>query len=91
MAALDTFLFTSESVNEGHPDKLCDQVRGARVRDEAFRGPAGADSAAAAPFLQPQHQTKAVGERGDPRAASLVLPALNEGRAWAESRTRASA
>jgi S-adenosylmethionine synthetase len=22
----DTFLFTSESVNEGHPDKLCDQV-----------------------------------------------------------------
>nr|MCH1922526.1 methionine adenosyltransferase [Shewanella ferrihydritica] len=26
MAALDTFLFTSESVNEGHPDKLCDQV-----------------------------------------------------------------
>lgn len=56
MAALDTFLFTSESVNEGHPDKLCDQVRGARVRDAAFRGPAGADSPAAAPFLQPQHQ-----------------------------------
>jgi S-adenosylmethionine synthetase len=26
MAGLDTFLFTSESVNEGHPDKLCDQV-----------------------------------------------------------------
>jgi hypothetical protein len=25
--ALETFLFTSESVNEGHPDKLCDQVR----------------------------------------------------------------
>ncbi len=23
---LDTFLFTSESVNEGHPDKLADQV-----------------------------------------------------------------
>ena len=23
-----TFLFTSESVNEGHPDKLCDQVKG---------------------------------------------------------------
>ncbi|KAJ6331256.1 hypothetical protein OIU76_009769 [Salix suchowensis] len=23
---MDTFLFTSESVNEGHPDKLCDQV-----------------------------------------------------------------
>lgn len=22
----ETFLFTSESVNEGHPDKLCDQV-----------------------------------------------------------------
>ena len=27
MAALQTFLFTSESVNEGHPDKLADQVR----------------------------------------------------------------
>jgi len=24
--AMETFLFTSESVNEGHPDKLCDQV-----------------------------------------------------------------
>ncbi|MCO5590894.1 hypothetical protein L7F22_044869 [Adiantum nelumboides] len=23
---MDTFLCTSESVNEGHPDKLCDQV-----------------------------------------------------------------
>ena len=23
---MTTFLFTSESVNEGHPDKLCDQV-----------------------------------------------------------------
>ena len=22
----DTFLFTSESVGEGHPDKICDQV-----------------------------------------------------------------
>lgn len=26
MAALESFLFTSESVNEGHPDKLCDQI-----------------------------------------------------------------
>lgn len=26
MAALESFLFTSESVNEGHPDKICDQV-----------------------------------------------------------------
>eukprot|EP00949_MAST-11_sp_MAST-11-sp1_P002003 g2003.t1 len=25
-AAAETFLFTSESVNEGHPDKLCDRV-----------------------------------------------------------------
>ena len=25
-AALQHFLFTSESVNEGHPDKLADQV-----------------------------------------------------------------
>jgi len=27
MAALNDFMFTSESVNEGHPDKLADQVR----------------------------------------------------------------
>jgi len=26
MSADHTFLFTSESVNEGHPDKICDQV-----------------------------------------------------------------
>ncbi|CAI9761530.1 unnamed protein product [Fraxinus pennsylvanica] len=25
-SAMDTFLFTSESVTEGHPDKLCDQI-----------------------------------------------------------------
>ena len=25
--SLNRFMFTSESVNEGHPDKLCDQVR----------------------------------------------------------------
>ncbi|KAI4387612.1 hypothetical protein MLD38_000032 [Melastoma candidum] len=25
---MDTSLFTSESVNEGHPDKICDQVSG---------------------------------------------------------------
>ena len=25
--AARTFLFSSESVNEGHPDKLCDQAR----------------------------------------------------------------
>jgi hypothetical protein len=30
MAGDDTFLFTSESVNEGHPDKLADQVRAAQ-------------------------------------------------------------
>ena len=32
-----TFLFSSESVNEGHPDKLCDQVSDA-VLDECLRG-----------------------------------------------------
>merc|ERR1712178_50268 len=31
MAAMDSFMFTSESVNEGHPDKLCDQVSDAVV------------------------------------------------------------
>jgi len=33
---IDTFLFTSESVNEGHPDKLCDQVSDA-ILDACFR------------------------------------------------------
>jgi len=31
MAAMESFMFTSESVNEGHPDKLCDQVSDAVV------------------------------------------------------------
>ncbi|GFR84455.1 S-adenosylmethionine synthase [Elysia marginata] len=31
MAENDTFLFTSESVGEGHPDKICDQVSDAIV------------------------------------------------------------
>jgi S-adenosylmethionine synthetase len=35
MASEDTFLFTSESVGEGHPDKLCDQVSDA-VLDAFF-------------------------------------------------------
>jgi len=35
--AIDTFLFTSESVNEGHPDKLADQVSDA-VLDACLRG-----------------------------------------------------
>ncbi|RID80331.1 hypothetical protein BRARA_A03002 [Brassica rapa] len=26
MEKMESFLFTSESVNEGHPDKLCDQI-----------------------------------------------------------------
>lgn len=26
MVEVRSFLFSSESVNEGHPDKLCDQV-----------------------------------------------------------------
>merc|ERR1711871_1469100 len=31
VSALNRFMFTSESVNEGHPDKLCDQVSDAVV------------------------------------------------------------
>ncbi|VDP74746.1 unnamed protein product [Echinostoma caproni] len=33
---IDTFLFTSESVGEGHPDKLCDQISDA-ILDEFLR------------------------------------------------------
>eukprot|EP00731_Ephydatia_muelleri_P007335 Em0003g1583a len=32
----DTFLFTSESVGEGHPDKMCDQISDA-ILDECLR------------------------------------------------------
>jgi S-adenosylmethionine synthetase len=31
VSAGETFLFTSESVGEGHPDKICDQVSDAIV------------------------------------------------------------
>jgi hypothetical protein len=34
---MSTFLFSSESVNEGHPDKLCDQVSDA-VLDACVAG-----------------------------------------------------
>ena len=33
---MDTYMFTSESVTEGHPDKLCDQISDA-VLDEVLR------------------------------------------------------
>ena len=32
----DEFLFTSESVTEGHPDKFCDQISDA-ILDECLR------------------------------------------------------
>ena len=38
MADEDTFLFTSESVNEGHPDKLADQVRSLEEREKEKAG-----------------------------------------------------
>ena len=34
-ADLDDFTFTSESVSEGHPDKICDQISDAIV--DAFQ------------------------------------------------------
>jgi S-adenosylmethionine synthetase len=36
MSNKDTFLFTSESVTEGHPDKICDQISDA-ILDEMLR------------------------------------------------------
>ncbi len=36
MSARDEYIFTSESVGEGHPDKVCDQISDA-VLDEALR------------------------------------------------------
>ncbi|MBN1129936.1 MAG: methionine adenosyltransferase [Chitinispirillaceae bacterium] len=37
MAYREDFIFTSESVGEGHPDKVCDQISDA-VLDEALKG-----------------------------------------------------
>jgi S-adenosylmethionine synthetase len=42
---IEKFLFTSESVNEGHPDKLCDQVSDAIV-DACFAQDANSHVAA---------------------------------------------
>ena len=36
MSERETFIFTSESVGEGHPDKVCDQISDA-VLDDALR------------------------------------------------------
>lgn len=35
--ALDNYIFTSESVSEGHPDKICDQISDA-ILDEHLKG-----------------------------------------------------
>ena len=40
----DSYLFTSESVSEGHPDKVCDQISDAVLdailtQDRTARGP----------------------------------------------------
>ena len=32
-----SYLFTSESVTEGHPDKVCDQISDARKRNSTCR------------------------------------------------------
>ncbi len=68
MAALDTFLFTSESVNEGHPDKLCDQVRSARARGP---GPS------AAPWLQFGGAKETERKRGEPPFPPLLSLSLS--------------
>ena len=38
-AQVDTFLFTSESVGEGHPDKICDQVSDAVLDAHLIQDP----------------------------------------------------
>ncbi|KAM1396802.1 hypothetical protein ACFX2I_014454 [Malus domestica] len=54
----DTFLFTSESVNEGHPDKLCDQISDA-VLDACFKQPRIITSTQAPLLLPPQSDSRA--------------------------------
>ena len=52
--ALKNFLFTSESVTEGHPDKVCDQISDA-ILDEFLRQDPKARVAAEILFSSPWH------------------------------------
>ena len=58
----NTFLFTSESVNEGHPDKICDQVSDAILDacikdDETSRVACGTSGEASASIPPPLFRT----------------------------------
>ncbi|KAM0971043.1 hypothetical protein ACFX15_018438 [Malus domestica] len=67
----DTFLFTSESVNEGHPDKLCDQISDA-VLDACFKQPRIITSTQAPLLLPPQSDSRA-SNFSRPRSISQLL------------------
>ncbi len=54
------FIFTSESVGEGHPDKICDQISDA-VLDEALRQ----DPTVARGLRELHHHRSRAGGRGD--------------------------
>ena len=41
MSSRDASLFTSESVTEGHPDKICDQISDAILDDVLHQDPMG--------------------------------------------------
>ena len=41
MSSRDASLFTSESVTEGHPDKICDQISDAILDDVLRQDPMG--------------------------------------------------
>ena len=66
MATISSYLFTSESVTEGHPDKLCDQIADA-ILDAILTKEA---ELAALGYVAPD------GTLADPRAARVACEAL---------------
>jgi len=68
----ETILFTSESVNEGHPDKLADQVR---AWEEGGRGESGDTAGAMVRKRRPKRAPLPLGRALAAPALSLSPPA----------------
>ena len=69
---LQNFIFTSESVSEGHPDKLCDQISDAIV-DRFMEGDPNSRCA-----VETVTTTNYVGILGETRGPSDITPDVME-------------
>ena len=75
MSNLKNYLFTSESVSEGHPDKVCDRISDMVV--DTYLG-AEAQSRVACETLTTTNKVVLAGEVRGPEAATLLM-AMNTG------------